>query len=105
VASLQWLSPAVLTASAPAIDITCEKCGLVYCLRRRVAIFRTATAPDSRGDDEDGPVLPESRQLIEVPERDSSTAPVGRNAEVLSNRRFPLEPSSEMVILFIEIAN
>jgi len=65
---------------------------LVFCLRNRVVIFRSATALDSRSDDEpmlfiarrsddeDGAVPPEPGGPMEVPGRVSTTVPVRRNA-------------------------
>jgi hypothetical protein len=77
----------------------------VFCLRNRVARFRSATAPDSRSDDEamsfivrrsdteDGAVPPEPIGPMEVPGRGSRTVPVGWNAKSLSNRPFPCRTS------------
>jgi hypothetical protein len=56
---------------------------LVFCLRNRVARFRSATTPKQcsfivrRSDAEDGAVPPEPLGPMEVPRRGSTTVPVG----------------------------
>jgi len=59
----------------------------VFCLRNRVAMFRSATVPDSRSDDErmlfiarrsddeDGAVPPEPGGPMEVPGREAERCP------------------------------
>ena len=73
----------------------------MFCNRNRVAIFRSATAPDSRSDeepmlfiarrsdDEDGAVPPEPGGPMEVPERECATVPICWNAKNFSYRPFP----------------